>query len=95
MEASSPAEQEYPGNCPRPPMMREQPEARVPLLDLVSAKRRIYASITSTSSSQSEEGTLTTGLAKELSEVWRSTTRTIPSAPVTRAKGHERDGHGE
>ncbi|KAG8318999.1 hypothetical protein J6590_100895, partial [Homalodisca vitripennis] len=41
MEASFPAEQENPGNCPRPPMMREKQEARVPLLDLVSAKQQL------------------------------------------------------
>ncbi|KAG8309360.1 hypothetical protein J6590_087938 [Homalodisca vitripennis] len=41
MEASFPAEQENPGNCLRPPMMREQQEARAPLLDLVSAEQQL------------------------------------------------------
>ncbi|KAG8295631.1 hypothetical protein J6590_075910 [Homalodisca vitripennis] len=38
MEASFPAEQENPRNCLRPPMMREQQEARAPLLDLGRAR---------------------------------------------------------
>ncbi|KAG8280355.1 hypothetical protein J6590_083693 [Homalodisca vitripennis] len=40
MEASLPTEQENPGNCLRPPMMREQQEARAPLLDIFSAKQQ-------------------------------------------------------
>ncbi|KAG8268703.1 hypothetical protein J6590_019260 [Homalodisca vitripennis] len=42
MEARFLAEQQNPGNwCLRPPMMREQQVARVPLLDLVSAKKQL------------------------------------------------------
>ncbi|KAG8255630.1 hypothetical protein J6590_087977 [Homalodisca vitripennis] len=45
MEASFPAEQQNPGNwCLRPPMMREQQVARVPLLDLTSHEQRSYVS---------------------------------------------------
>ncbi|KAG8322345.1 hypothetical protein J6590_024690 [Homalodisca vitripennis] len=41
IEASFPAEQETPGNCLRPPMMREQQEARAPLLDLVNRRKKL------------------------------------------------------
>ncbi|KAG8320060.1 hypothetical protein J6590_077192 [Homalodisca vitripennis] len=42
MEASFPAEQEKPRNWYlRPPKMREQPEARIPLLDLAKPGSRL------------------------------------------------------